>query len=312
MIEEKEILNKINFLKNCTYIEQDFSGHSSALRFICKVKEQKYFIKIYENNELLNLEYIDNIYQELNIPTAKIIEKEYLKSFNKTYAVYEYIDGKTLLELSKELEIKELEKIGFSVGKHLSKFRNLKGNKSQLKKYYESEFSKLIENLFYMEFYYEKQEHKKLANIDLNKLCKIFNKYKKRIYKIEPSFIHKDINLNNVIIKNYEPFFIDTSGGMFSFRNLDFRGICWWTWDGENKIQEQAIYRGIFKGYFNNDIPDGFHSEIAFTIIYEFLLKVSETRKSGDMKRLEYIFSKFKDIFNKTNYFENYRFEWFN
>lgn len=314
MNDEKNnsLLEHITFLNHCSRLEQDFRGHSSALRYICEKNRQKYFVKIYENNRLKNLDYVESIYIKLGIPTANIIEKEYLRELNKTYVIYEYIDGETLLELTKELEVKEIEDIGKHVGNYLSKFKSIKINKEKLINLYELEFKDLVDKLYYMKEYYDKNENKQLEFIDLDRLCKDFNEYKKYIYNIEPSFIHKDINLNNIIVKNNETYLIDTDGGKVSFRALDFRGICWWTWDGKNKLKEQAIYRGIFKGLFEGNIPDDFHKELAFTIIYEFLLKIEEASRTNDMGRMEYIFSKFGDIFNRTNYFENYKFDWFN
>ena len=247
---------------------------------------------------------MENIYVKLKIPTANIIEKKYLKEFNKTYVIYEYIDGKTLFELTKELETKKIEDIGKHIGNHLSKFKTIN--------LYESELKDLVDKLYYVKEYYNNNVNKQLEFIDLERLCKKINEYKKYIYNIESSFIHKDINLNNVIVNNNETYFIDTDGGKVSFRALDFRGICWWTWDGENKLKEQAIYRGIFKGLFDGNIPNDFHKELAFTIIYEFLLKIEEASRNNDMRRIEYIFSKFGDIFNRTNYFEDYKFDWFN
>lgn len=269
-------------------------------------------MKIYENDRLKELDYVENVYKKLEIPTANIIEKAYLKEFNKTYAVYEYIDGKTLLELTKELEIKEIEDIGKRVGMHLSKFKAITINKEKLIDLYELEFKNLVDKLYYMKEFYDKNENKQLEFIDLDRLCKDFNEYKKYIYNIEPSFIHKDINLNNIIVNDNETYFIDTDGGEVSFRTLDFRGICWWTWDGENKFKERAMYRGIFEGLFEGNIPDDFHKELAFTIIYEFLLKIEEASKNYDIARMEYIFSKFGDIFNRTDYFEDYKFDWLN
>lgn len=306
------MLDYITFLHQCSFIERDFRGHSSALRYICKKNGKKYFVKIYKNNRLKDLDYVESIYIKLRIPTANIIEKEYLKKIDKTYVIYEYIDGKTLLELTQELEVKEIEDIGKRVGKYLNKFKTIKTNKEKLINLYESELEGLVDNLYYMKDYYNNSENRQLEFIDLDRLCNNFNEYKKCIYNIEPSFIHKDINLNNIIVNNNETYFIDTDGGKVGFRALDFRGICWWTWDGENRFREQAIYRGIFKGLFKGNVPDDFHKELAFTIIYEFLLKVSEASSNNDIERMEYIFSKFGDIFNRTNYFENYKFDWIN
>jgi len=185
----------------------------------------------------------------------------------------------------------------------------------EVMKYYHASYGvakNWIENLYYMKDYYDKNGNCELKCIDIDRLCSNFCEYKKYIYTTKPTFIHKDINLNNVLTKDNNIYFIDTDGGKFSFSVLDFRGICWWTWDGENKGKEQAMYRGIFKGLLGNNIPYTFHKELAFTIIYEFLLKIEEVNKTKDLKRMEYIFSKFGDIFNKTNYFEDYRFDWLN
>ena len=307
-----ELIKKIKFLENATEITQDLRGHSRALRYICEKNNQKYFIKIYNNNRIEDLVKIENVYQKTGIPTARIIEKGYLEEINKTYVVYEYIDGKTLKELTKELEIDEIERIGKRVGDYLARFKTIKGNKEETKNTYELEFKKLIDNLYFMKNQYEEKQNKKLAPIDLDRLCKNFLEYKEYVYKLESSFIHGDINLSNVIVKGDESYFIDTDGGKFSFRSLDFRGNCWYGWDGDNKEKEQAMYRGIYKGLFDGNIPDEFNKELAFTVIYEFLLKVFEPNKTGNIEKLENTFNKFNDIFIRTNYFEDYKFEWLN
>lgn len=309
---EDLLLNQIEFFKSCSSIEQDFRGHSSALRYICEKDNQKYFIKIYESNRLNDIKIIDNIYNELKIPTAKIFEINYLEKFDKTFVVYEFIEGKTLLEFTKEKSLKDIEEVGMRVGKHLSKFKSLECDKDKIIDLFEKEIKKLIENLYSMIRYYEKNGKHALRFIDVDRLFSNFNQYKECVYNTKPVFIHRDINLKNILVKNDEVYFIDTDGGKFSFSVLDFRGICWWTWDGENKINEQAMYRGIFKGLLGNLIPDVFHQELAFTIIYEFLLKIEEVNKNKDLERMEFLFSKFGDIFSKTNYFENYKFDWIN
>lgn len=310
IITDNPILKKISFLQESDSVEQDFRGHSNALRYICTKKGKKYFIKLYEGNRLEDIESVDKIYQELSIPTAKIIEKTYLKNSNKTCVIYEYIEGRTLKELTKELEIKEIEKIGYKVGSYLSKFKKITGDKEKLIKECEMRFNELINKLYKMKNYYEEQENKKLPPICLEKVCKIFEQYKTYIYSTEPCFIHKDVNFNNIIVKDDETYFIDNDGGRVSFRAFDFRGVCWWTWEGEKVKEEQAMYGGIYKGLFHGNIPNNFHKELAFTIIYEFLLKIEEVYKTHDMERMEYVFYKFLFIFEKTDYFEDYKFEW--
>ena len=312
-IVEATQLDKEEILKlkdDTTKIQQDFRGHSRALRYICEKNNQKYFIKIYNNNRIEDLLKIENVYKKTKIPTARIIEKAYLEEIDKTYVVYEYIEGKTLKELTKELEIEEIEKIGNRVGNYLARLKAIKGKTEDVKNSYELEFKKLTDNLYFMKNQYEEKTNKKLAPIDLERLCKNFSKYKEYVYKLESTFIHGDINLSNVIVKDGETYFIDTDGGKFSFRSLDFRGNCWYGWDGDNKEKEQAMFHGIYKGLFDANIPDEFNKELAFTVIYEFLLKVYEPNKTGNLEKLEATFNKFNDIFVRTNYFENYKFEW--
>ncbi len=300
---EDILIDSVPFFKECTSIIQDLRGHSKALRYICEKEDKTYFTKIYMHNRIDDLDYIESIYNKLGISTAKVIQKDYLEIYDKTYVIYEYIDGKTLKELTKELNSEELEIIGKRVGNHLSKFKNIIGNKEELIKKCNKEFEILIKKLYTV---------KKYESIDIGRVMNNFNYLKEYLYKTSPSFIHKDINLNNIIVCNDEPYFIDIDGGKISFRALDFRGICWWTWDGDNKLNEQAIYRGIFKGLFDNNIPEDFHKEIAFTIYYEFLLKVKEAINNNDNDRMDFIFDKFGKIFDRTNYFEDYKFDWFN
>ena len=234
-----------------------------------------------------------------------------LNDLDKTFVVYEYIDGKELIDLTRKLSVEEIENIGLQVGENLSKFKKIKYNKQEIIDLNDKEFNKLINILYISKDFYEKNESEKLYYIDLDRLCDDFLEYKKYVYKNEPTFIHGDINLHNVIVKDGKTYFIDTSNGKSSFRSLDFRGNCWFGWDGDNKINEQAMYRGIYKGLFNGEIPEQFNKELAFTIIYEFFLKINDGYSKKDMEKIKYNFHKFGDIFDRTNYFENYKFEWF-
>lgn len=306
---DSNLIFKFNFLKKCKTIKQEFSGHSNALRYVCENDNNKYFVKIYDGNNLEQIKNIDSIYKRLNIPTAKVIQASYFSDVSKTFVVYEYIEGKELIELTNELTLDQIEKIGFEVGKNLSKFKVIKCDKQKLINLYEKEFESLIDALYLSKDFLDKSQ--KLCHMNLDRLCNSFLECKKYIYKNEPTFIHGDINLHNVIFQNGKTYFIDTSNGKNSFRSLDFRGNCWFGWDGDNILNEQAMYRGIYKGLFKGKIPNQFNKELAFTIMYEFLLKINDGYMKNDIGKLEYIFCKFGDIFDKTNYFENYKFEWF-
>ena len=95
---KNDLISKIDFFKKCKTIKQDFSGHSSALRYICEKNNSKYFVKIYDGNILEQIKNIASVYDDLDIPTAKIIQAEYLSDLSKTFVVYEYIVGKELMD----------------------------------------------------------------------------------------------------------------------------------------------------------------------------------------------------------------------
>ena len=56
----------------------------------------------------------------------KIIQVKYLNDLDKTFVVYEYIDGKELIDLTRKLSVEEIENIGLQVGENLSKFKKIK------------------------------------------------------------------------------------------------------------------------------------------------------------------------------------------
>ena len=39
-----DLISKIDFFKKCKNVKQDFSGYSSALRYICEKDNKKYFL----------------------------------------------------------------------------------------------------------------------------------------------------------------------------------------------------------------------------------------------------------------------------
>lgn len=311
-MEENNIINKIKFFKECSKIEHNLSGHSSATRYICEKDNKKYFVKILNENKMISIEFIDKVYKKLEIPTAHVVEKGYIDEVNKTYVVYEFIEGETLKKLTREWKEEKLEEISYSVGKYLSRFEEITCKKEEILSTIIFDNKTLIETLYFMKEYYNKNEKYELAPIDLDRLIKDFLEYKEYVYKTKTRFIHKDINLSNIIVKNNELYLIDTDGGSYGFRALDFRGNCWYGWQGDYIKQEQAVFRGIYKGMFNGDIPEDFYKELAYTMIYEFLLKIREVFKTKDMKGMKEIFDRFYYIFDKTNYFENYKFEWIN
>ena len=99
------------------------TGKSKTTKFICKYKEEKYFVKIIDGNIEKRLIKIYKIYSDNNILTPKMIYLKYFEDIDKTCVITEYIDGKSLLDIINNKSCDELEKIGISVGNNLRNFK---------------------------------------------------------------------------------------------------------------------------------------------------------------------------------------------
>lgn len=305
---ELVLRDEVGFLQDCK-MQRDLRGHSRAACYVLEKMGQQYFMKVYSGDRKEDLWRVEATYAQLNVNTAKIIKTEYLEQLHKTFCIYEYIDGKTLNELLGACDITEAENLGYLVGKETSKFVQLEGDADKFQSEFEAELKPLWANAYRIKREYNMSHEQKLPVINLPRLEKSAQQLKEFIYATKPTFVHSDINLNNIIIHDGEPYFIDTDGGKIKFRALDFRGNCWWGWSGSNVEKERAIYRGIYRGMFNDAIPDSFHQELAFTMIYEFIMRLWRYR--GIDEQTHYSFLRWHENLKRTNYFEKYKFPWF-
>lgn len=293
-------------------ITQDTRGHSKALCLVVQPQASArpaYFTKIYPEDRQAQLLKIESTYRQLKIPTAKIIDITYLPSINETVCSHQYLAGPTLKEILPISTVEEYENLGYQVGAELSKFAQVQGDPQKFQQDFDAELAQLWDNVYQKKREYNQTHIQKLPIVNLHRLEKSFNYLKTFVYATTPVFVHSDINLNNIIIHRGKPYFIDTDGGGIKFRALDFRGNCWWGWTGNNVEKERAVYRGIYRGLFTDQIPKSFHQELAFTMIYEFILRVYKYR--NDPEQIHYSFLRWHDILTLTRYFENYTFDWF-
>ncbi len=295
-------------------VKEDLSGHSSAYRYILLDRyNNKYFLKLYKGNRINSLKEIDEIYEKNCVKTAKIQDLGYIDKIDRTYTIYEYIDGRTLLNVARSDEISKskLDKLGSLVGNELNKFNNIDVRKINLDiEDIEVKLAKLIEDTIKIKEFYDKySESDMLPYINLDKLFMSVNNLKQYVISQDRIFIHGDINLNNIIVKNDIPYLIDTDGGKISYRVLNFRGNFWHGICSKEDGNERTVYRGIYNQLFENKIPDTFHKQLAFTMIYEFLLRLN--RFPENLEQIIYTFSRFKGTFDSTNYFIDYKFDWF-
>lgn len=297
------IKNSSFFNDNYNYIKVK-SGKSRTIKYICSFEQKKYFVKIINENLEEKIASIYKKYNDSCILTPKIFYLKYFKEIDKTCIVTEYIDGKSLLDIMNDKSCEELEMIAISIGNMLRSFNNDIIDKNKIINSLNDDLEFMMKNAYDLQ-----NKLDDLPYINLNKIFRSLEKIKKYVYSTKPKFIHGDITFNNIIIKEDKIYFIDIENGKNSFRSLDFKGNWWWTWQGENVLKEQALYRGIYKGLFDGKIPEQFHKELAFTMIYTFLSRLKKYKENDG--EIQYTFLKFKDMFDKTNYFEDYHFEWF-
>lgn len=315
---EAQLRQEIDFLRDCQ-MERDLRGHSQVPCFILhktsvkkigtKRTNTKYFMKVYRGNRVDELKYIESAYKLAHIPTAFIVKIGYLEMTNQTFCIYDFIEGDTLGEwLSQALQA-QAEEFGIKVGEELRKFVKLKGDSQKIKQAINLELSELLMLAHSQKISYNQNHAEPLPEVDLYRLEKSMQNLKPALYATTPVFIHSDLNLNNIIINQGKPYFIDTEGSQIGFRALNFRGNCWWCWNGDDTAKEQAVYRGIYRGAFHNQIPASFHQELGFAVMYQFLHRVK--KYSNNEAQVHYSFLHWRDLLEQTHYFENYKFDWF-
>lgn len=302
---------QVSFLAGSKVV-RDRRGHSRVPCFTLQKGKEKFFAKLYPGYRERSLQDIDRKYDQLNIPTPRIIHLTYLPSIDKTFCVYGYIEGATFAELLPKLSIAEIEQLGRKVGRELKKFVHEQGNQQEFQEKFDVEILALVKNM-YLQRSICYQHNYELSKIDLGRFEKSLQNLKQVIYQIPPNFAHTDINLTNIIFNKDRPILVDTDGSKMVFRALDFRGIVWWCWNSEmtvtEKEREAAAYRGIFQGMFDDKIPHSFHQELSFTMMYEFLIRLQ--KYAGDNEQTCYSFMRWYENLKQTEYFERYKFPWF-
>ena len=311
ILRMRKTSNLIAYLiQNSDFFSEDYnyirvkSGKSKTIKYICSSGKNKFFVKIADGDWEEKIANIYKIYVDSCVSTPKIVYLKYFKHLGKTCIVSEYIEGKSLLDIMDDSFCSELEMIAISIGSSLKKFISNIDNKTAIIKDLNDELEFMKKNAYNLQ-----HQFINLPFINLKRIFKVLEENKKYVYLTNPIFIHGDVTFNNIIIKENEIYFIDIEGGRNCFRSLNFTGNWWWTWQGENILKEQALYRGIYRGFFDDKIPRQFHKELAFTMIYTFLCRLKKYQ--GNIDEIQYTFLKFKDMFDQTNYFEDYYFKWF-
>ena len=205
----------------------------------------KYVVKFFSNERTLDninhyIKIVDLITKQdyLNIPKVyknkNGILEEIVFNDNKIYCfVMEYINGNTIYELNKNIDLKTIIKIVFDI---------LKYNcvNKELKDYLNSDYAKKFKQYdmwSYENFLKEYEDKKKYLSDNDNKLIKpiasyykdMINRYKKydekfKRWPVMPPYMsaHNDFISTNIILKdNAEPYYIDFSVSSVALNFVD-------------------------------------------------------------------------------------------
>lgn len=205
----------------------------------------KYVVKFFSNERTIDninhyIKIVDLIAKQdyLNIPKVYKNKNGILEEMdfngNKIYCfVMEYINGNTIYELNKNIDLKAIIKIVFDILKYNCVNKELKNylNSSDAKKF------KQYDMWSYENFLEEYNDKKKYLNAEDNELIKpivsyysdMINRYKKYDEKFKnqpvmPPYMsaHNDFISTNIILKdNTEPFYIDFSVSSVALNFVD-------------------------------------------------------------------------------------------
>lgn len=205
----------------------------------------KYVVKFFSNERTIDninhyIKIVDLIAKQdyLNIPKVYKNKNGNLEEMdfngNKIYCfVMEYINGNTIYELNKNIDLKAIIKIVFDILKYNCVNKELKDylNSSDAKKF------KQYDMWSYENFLEEYNDKKKYLNAEDNELIKpivsyysdMINRYKKYDEKFKnqpvmPPYMsaHNDFISTNIILKdNTEPFYIDFSVSSVALNFVD-------------------------------------------------------------------------------------------
>lgn len=175
-------LKEIKFIEEGDTLEEVSDGFSGAQLYFVIKKNEKYFLKIF--NEKFDFNKIDilkkqlEIYKKLNIKSIEIIDFGKIENPEGYYIVYNYIDGQNLKRItdSKEYNLQYIRNLGRKIGKQLSKLREYNQYDKELFEF--KDINKLTENiinnfnlmlkdekvLMIMHKYFDNDKLKKLEN----------------------------------------------------------------------------------------------------------------------------------------------------
>ena len=314
IMQEKLNLHEIKFIQINDIIEKVEDGYSGALLYKITRGKNKFFLKVFK--EILIQERIEKIvliYEKLNIKSLHIIETGYIKSCKKYYIIYNFIEGKNLKAYNNEqnTNLKNIRKIGETIGKQLLKLKNYDNYDKKLFKAYDidndiqntiNSFQILMKDKIYRNIVLEYYTIRELEELN-SKLIYYGNILKGN----KPNLIHGDIKRANIMInKNEELYIVDIESMQVSYDILNFKYQMTWNLFDENK-KELEFVKGYFDGIYNNKRPKNFNYHIIFIVILNFLTESYHRYKYSDIQSFKCYIEKCRILFKKLKKVDLYR-----
>lgn len=215
--------------------------------FIIETSNNKYFVKVFIRNEnKLYVDFLNYLFSIENIFLKPVIFFSYLKNY--ICLIYYFYDNKCLS--NNILDSNEISKILIDL--HSIKIPN---------KYINYRVNILDE----LNYYYNYLTNE---NIRFNYYVEIKNYLYENInrYSIEPSIVHMDYHLNNLIKYSNKTFLIDLENISIFDKYIDFVYAAFF-----HNSNEDLLWLNVINNYFNKNIPDEFWDKIKYFCYYQLI-----------------------------------------
>lgn len=303
-MEDKEFnFDTIDFFERNDEIELMTGGHSGAILYKVKRNNQLYFLKVMEGKlqqKIERIKEIARIYEEVEIPSLKVLDYGEVKGTTKFYIVYNFIEGNNAKYFYHDNN--EIKAFGNKIGNEflkLAKFQdfdkniiqpcNMSKNNQQVIDYF-SQIEKDINASKILKQYFTEKELMQYKE-KISEFSKIFESQ-------EMNLIHGDIKRSNFMINSKNYTIVDIESMQFSYDIMNFEYQMIWALMNDNK-EEKEFLTGYFDAIYGNKRPEEFNKQVIFIMIFNFFKEAYGRYKRKNNEKLKELCEKSKYLFEQ-------------
>ena len=299
------LIFNIKFFSDKATFETISDSNSGAILRKVKDKDDIYFLKIVQNNniDIDKIQKIIQIYEKYNINTIKLLDYGYID--NKGYLIYNFIDGFALNTVYDKYNTNDYNNMGFNIG---ASYRII-NTKNEFDNYFLNNYD--INNLAnhfidsFQNLYNGKLTYIKNI-IDEERMEKIINRMKELISSFDNEkkvYIHADMHPKNIMIDDsHNLYIIDIESFSIDYFVMNVR---WSIAAAFRNKENNEFFKGFINGYYNNDIPTDFNKQLIFITILNFIEHTIEFSETKDEEFITDYVSKINLIFNSVDLFSD-------